>query len=355
MELGRIPLLTYSRARTAGYTLERGALNWVARFIPNALDKAAELGDETRAELQRSVDALLRQDAENIRHGLYPITVLAPESPVTHLRRLASIAFDGVQLFNRRRKGRTAVFTPGARELLEDVPRYYRRNFHFQTDGYLSAHSAELYNHQVELLFGGTADPMRRLILPPLRRALTLKGGAGLKILEVGAGTGRATRFVRQAFPRAKITAVDLSDPYLRHAERASSDLPRIDFVRADGADLPFKLGTFDAVFSVFLFHELPMEARVAVLSESMRVLKPGGFLGFVESIQLGDVEPFDPLLEMFPKNYHEPFYRDYISHPMEALLKAQGIEGTKTEIGFLSKVSYGKKPQKARKQAQKH
>ena len=49
-------------------------------------------------------------------------------------------------------------------------PAYYRRTFHWQTDGYFTEHSAEVYELGVELLFRGTADVMRRQIIPPVTR-----------------------------------------------------------------------------------------------------------------------------------------------------------------------------------------
>lgn len=50
----------------------------------------------------------------------------------------------------------------------EDYPKYFNRNFHFQVDGYTSENSAEIYDHQVEILFAGMAAPMRRLLLNEL-------------------------------------------------------------------------------------------------------------------------------------------------------------------------------------------
>ena len=48
-------------------------------------------------------------------------------------------------------------------------PDYYLQNFHHQTDGYLSDHSAGIYDIQVEILFNGSADAMRRRIIKPLK------------------------------------------------------------------------------------------------------------------------------------------------------------------------------------------
>ena len=50
----------------------------------------------------------------------------------------------------------------------KDLPKYYLRNFHYQTDGYLSEKSARLYEFQVETLFTGCAATMRRFSMIPL-------------------------------------------------------------------------------------------------------------------------------------------------------------------------------------------
>ena len=55
-------------------------------------------------------------------------------------------------------------------ERANGLPRYYQQNFHFQTDGYLSDHSARLYDFQVESLFAGTADVMRRRAYVPIAK-----------------------------------------------------------------------------------------------------------------------------------------------------------------------------------------
>ena len=46
------------------------------------------------------------------------------------------------------------------------------RNFHHQTDGYLSDFSASIYDLQVEILFNGSADSMRRRIIKPIKDCL---------------------------------------------------------------------------------------------------------------------------------------------------------------------------------------
>jgi ubiquinone/menaquinone biosynthesis C-methylase UbiE len=334
-------LLSYSLIRSAFFTAE-GLLLPAIDFLvnrrrPKLLTDDLELLKASRLELLK----LLKTDAQNIANGLYPISVLKPESAFRHLKRIPRLFIDGVRAAHRKSKKEAHHFDQSAAELLESLPEYYRRNFHFQESGYLTDKSAELYDHQVEVLFAGSADAMRRLILKPLKQKFS-GNGKGLRILEIGAGTGRATEFAQMAFPQAHITALDLSEAYLRLARKKTRTLKKTDFIQGDGADLPFKDQQFDAVYSVFLFHELPLEIREKVISESLRVLKPGGFVGLVDSLQIGDNPTFDRALTDFPKEFHEPFYKNYITHPMEELFSQLGVSDTRSETGFFSKVVWG-------------
>jgi len=65
----------------------------------------------------------------------------------------------GAELTRRNTKIFREIETAG-------YPSYYA-NFHHQTNGYFSDLSANLYDLQVEILFGGSADAMRRRIIAP--------------------------------------------------------------------------------------------------------------------------------------------------------------------------------------------
>ncbi len=291
--------------------------------------------------LQKHIE-VLQKDAERIAEGIYPIDVLRPESPLAHLMRLPKLYQDSFQIARRRDGKKTKEFSDEAKEYLGDVPDYFRRNFHFQGDGYLSKKSAELYEHQVEILFAGAGDPMRRLILPFLKKSFAGQG-QGLKFLEIGGGTGRLTQFVKMMYPKAKITVTDASDPYLTLARDRLRGQSHLDFVQCFGEKLPFRNEEFDVVYSCFLFHELPQEVRKEVLAEIHRVLKPNGYVGIVDSLQLKDDPDMDIWLEGFPRNFHEPFYKNYIENKLEDVVSSffQKIE---MDFGFLSKALWAQK-----------
>ena len=114
-------------------------------------------------------------------------------------------------------------------------------NFHYQTDGYLSEHSAALYDFQVEVLFNGGADAMRRQALVPIAEHLRGRRIRDQRLLDVACGTGSFLAMVKHNYPRLPVTGLDLSAPYLRHARRASSPAGRGSSLIEGAAEaLPF-------------------------------------------------------------------------------------------------------------------
>jgi ubiquinone/menaquinone biosynthesis C-methylase UbiE len=224
------------------------------------------------------------------------------------------------------------------------LPRYYLQNFHFQTDGYLSDGSARLYDTQVEVLFNGTANAMRRQALVPVAQHLGGRDQRTLSLVDVACGTGRYLRMLREAFPRLGLTGIDLSQAYLREARRHLGNRYRVGFVTGNAEDLPLPDASQDIVTSVFLFHELPPAVRRIVAAEFARVLKPGGILVFVDSLQIGDVDGYDRVLESFPGRFHEPYFDGYIRDDLDAIHGEVGLRAVSHTPAFLSKVSVYRK-----------
>ena len=49
-------------------------------------------------------------------------------------------------------------------------------------------------------------------------------------------------------------------------------------------------------------------------------MLKPGGTLIFVDSLQTGDEPDYDALLDYFPFAFHEPYYASYLAEDLDRL-----------------------------------
>ena len=270
--------------------------------------------------------------------GLFPAPrALAPE-PAEFLRR-SFLYFRDLPQVDARRHGTTDDALPPG-EQGDGLPGYYRQNFHFQTDGWLSDHSAAIYDTQVEVLFTGAGDAMRRRALKPIAEWMRDRSQRELRGLDVGCGTGRLLAFMHEAWPGLKLTGLDLSQPYLDEARRLVGRTARVRLMEGAGEKLPFDDGSIDLVFSSFLMHELPQPVRLEVLAEMARVLKPDGLVVIVDSIQKGDHPDWDGLLDLFPHYFHEPYYAQYVHGSLEAWAGEAGLLAAGHERAFLSRVT---------------
>ena len=167
------------------------------------------------------------------------------------------------------------------------------------------------------------------------------------RILDIATGTGRTLQQIRAALPHAELIGTDLSEAYLRQANRwlNTGTNPLVQLIRANGESLPLAEETVQAVTCVFLLHELPGEARQNVLNEAWRVLEPGGVFVLADSVQLADSPQFSVAMENFRRVFHEPFYRDYIGDDIDARLQTAGFEGITAETHFMTRVWSARKP----------
>ncbi|HYV37149.1 MAG TPA: class I SAM-dependent methyltransferase [Gemmataceae bacterium] len=102
---------------------------------------------------------------------------------------------------------------------------------------------------------------------------------SGLSVLDYGCGHGMAAVVLARA--GARVTAFDLSGGYVEEAKaRAQANNVHVDFVQANGEQLPFADASFDRVWGCAILHHLDLARAGATLR---RVLKPGGLAVFCE------------------------------------------------------------------------
>jgi ubiquinone/menaquinone biosynthesis C-methylase UbiE len=295
----------------------------------------APVPDRTR--LYADMATLFQQDLANIEAGIYPLPADHDGSLPILLNR-SRLFFEDLPEVHRRRE------TGHYRQVLnEDTcgkrPRYYLQNFHFQSGGWMTQDSAQRYDTQVEVLFNGTANATRRQALPPLHEIFAGRDQRRLRLLDVGCGTGRFIDFFKQTWPRLPVLGIDMSEAYVAEAKRHLKRWCWINFTIANGEAIPLENESQDAVTSIFMLHELPPKVRRHVFREFARVLKPGGRLVVVDSLQMGDEPDYDGMLELFPQNYHEPYYGSYLREDFGAIATAHGLTHTRDVNAFVSKV----------------
>ena len=310
------------------------------------------LNPEMLQLIQGRIDGLLEADWRDAEDGVYPKSALFENRWDDFFRYYPELWVDLPKIWDRASNKRYQDFSEGINT--EGYPDYYVQNFHHQTDGYFSDYSANIYDLQVDVLFNGTADPMRRRILKPLKSHLSQMPVAlgstpqPLKVLDIACGTGNSLKLIDQAMPEVSLYGIDLSPAYLRKANENLSNVKSAipaQLVQANGEELPFVDGFFEATTSTFLFHELPAKARQNVIDEAFRVTKPGGVFVICDSVQKMDTPEFEPLMENFPTMFHEPYYRNYIGDDLVVRLKEAGFTEVETYNYFMSKYWVAKKP----------
>jgi ubiquinone/menaquinone biosynthesis C-methylase UbiE len=284
---------------------------------------------ETTLQIVRDrYESLLATDWREAEQGYYPQSLLFDNPWVDFALYYPQVWLDLPLISQRVNQRQYQLFQEGIDTT--GYPRYYLQNFHYQTDGYLSEQSANLYDLQVDLLFGGSADAMRRRVIRPLKDHLAQTGvlDRSTRILDLACGTGRTLRMLRGALPEVSLFGTDLSPAYLRKANQVLNEIPGElpQLLQANSEELPYTDNLFDAITCVFLFHELPAPARQNVINEAARVLKPGGVLLICDSVQMFDSPDLIESMEAFVKTFHEPYYRDYIRDDLGIRLRDAGL-----------------------------
>ena len=316
-------------------------------FKPNDMP-VLPVPPELITKLQQRVNELQATDWQDAENGIYPTSLLFDEPWGDYLAQYPALVADLPSIWARADDKKYQDF--GQEIETTGYPSYYVQNFHHQTGGYLSDLSANLYDLQVEILFGGSADAMRRRILAPLKAALTAFSDVParqIRILDTACGTARTLRGVRAMLPQASLFGVDLSAAYLRKANEQLADMPGalVQLLEGNIEELPYVDNYFHAVTCVFLFHELPPAARQNAIAECYRVLKPGGSFIICDSIQVSDSPELEAMMHMFHETFHEPYYRSYMEDDLVGRLTTVGFaEVLPTEVHFMSKYLVAKK-----------
>ena len=107
-------------------------------------------------------------------------------------------------------------------------------------------------------------------------------------VLDFGAGVGNSVPYLREQFPGAEITCLDVSRKSLSVGERRFPGAA--DFAWFDGGRIPFNDATYDVAFVACVLHHIAASEHVRLLGELKRVVRPGGMVMVYEH------NPYNPV-----------------------------------------------------------
>lgn len=154
------------------------------------------------------------------------------------------------------------------------------------------------------------------------------------RILDMGCSSGHFTTALTDAFPKAKITGVDLSRRMLEHAWRtANANGWDWDLYQRPAEATGFDDASFDLVASYIMLHEMPADAIRASFAEALRVLRPGGDMVMSDVTRYADLDRLSAWkADRSAKFGGEPHWRESASLDLASLAKEVGFAEARAE-----------------------
>lgn len=136
-------------------------------------------------------------------------------------------------------------------------------------------------------------DPLTRMLgAPASLRELIAQADLrpGLRVLDIGCGTGTLAVMLKQLHPEVEVAALDPDAKALERAKRkAEHARVAIELIRGFGDAIPYPDGSFDRVLSSFMLHHLTLDEKRATLADAARVLKADGTLHILDFVSAKD------------------------------------------------------------------
>jgi len=165
----------------------------------------------------------------------------------------------------------------------------------------------------------GKGESMERGHRPVGEQAIArMNVGSNARVLDVGCGSGWATRLLADYAVNGRVTGIDISDEMIQVAREASESYKNVDFEVASAEHLPFNQDEFSHAFSMeslYYYRDIPK-----ALSEIHRVLRTGGL--------------FVAVVDLYWENEPTHQWIDTLNVPVE-LLSADDYSSLFIDAGF--------------------
>lgn len=118
-----------------------------------------------------------------------------------------------------------------------------------------------------------------------------LKLSSPVTVLDIGAGVGNLSLTVLREIPGAHLTAVEVSEDMISEAREVfQSNAHRVSLHHKDILDFSPE-GTFDAIFTNLVFHNIPFDSKGTLISTIRGWLNPGGVFIWGDLIRYSDAQ----------------------------------------------------------------
>ena len=108
------------------------------------------------------------------------------------------------------------------------------------------------------------------------------------RILDFGCGNGKATEFLKQAFPKAELWGCDVSEKIIRAAKENYLDASFFFITKPE--DLGIYTEKFDLIFISCVVHHIALHKRLPWVKSLANSLSPGGKIAIFEH------NPYNPI-----------------------------------------------------------
>ena len=146
----------------------------------------------------------------------------------------------------------------------------------------------------------------------------------GMRVMDLGCGTGTLAIMAKQAQPNAEVVGID-ADPEMLKVAYAKKNQEKLD-VKFDVGftnDLPYPDASFDRVLSSIMIHHLKTPDKEKTAHEIYRVLKPGGQLHVIDFGKPGTF--YGKLLGPFLHKFEEA--NDNIDGKLPIMFREAGLK----------------------------
>lgn len=180
--------------------------------------------------------------------------------------------------------------------------------------------------------FTPSYDVVIRLTLPERRFKLRLIESAeltpGMKVLDIGCGTGTLLVLTARTTPGVALTGIDVDSGILARARRkiAAAGLD-IQLDRGSATNLPYPEDSFDRIFSTLTLHHLTGTDKAVAFAEAYRTLGAGG------ELHVSDVGAPDTRLSHFASYLTEKLGGEHVQENYRGLLMSMAREAGFAEV----------------------